>query len=174
MNITMKQLKFLTMALAMVLGLTMTSCLDSDEGMPYYTAIVKVNASYLGMGVSFETNTGYTIEPSQASYLESISNGFDWDSYSGQLILLGYSYDEASPDVTVNDDGVSGVNLLNMSTLNSKLEIVNAEGAANDSVSNMPIIGLGDDATIKPAFWDEETLLLPINYFMWDGYTNPL
>lgn len=166
-------MKFLTLALALLVGFTLTSCLSSDDNTSagMLSAIVKVNYSSYALMPSFETTDGFTIEPSEDSYYQSISNGFQWSNYYGKVIQLFYTYDTESPDVVIDDNGIRGVTLLSLSEMNSPVEIVASEGASNDSIANMPILELGDGSTIKPQYFDAQTLLLPINYYInYNGY----
>ena len=169
----MKQhFKLLTLAVALVAGLTtMTSCLNGDsDSSGYASPVVKVYTTYLGMGVYFETIDGKRIEPSEASYNASISQGMKWNEYNGQIIQLQYTYDPESPDVEITDDGISGVTLVSFIPMNSPVEVVQSAGASNDSISNMPIISIGEESyngtPIESQYWDERTLFVPINYYI--------
>ena len=169
----MKQhFKLLTLAVALVAGLTtMTSCLNGDsDSSGYASPVVKVYTTYLGMGVYFETIDGKRIEPSEASYNASISQGMKWNEYNGQIIQLQYTYDPESPDVEITDDGISGVTLVSFMPMNSPVEVVQSAGASNDSISNMPIISIGEESyngtPIESQYWDERTLFVPINYYI--------
>lgn len=169
----MKQhFKLLTLAVALVAGLTtMTSCLNGDDDPTQYASpVVKVYTTYLGMGVYFESIDGVRIEPTEASYNASISQGMNWNNYNGQIIQLSYSYDPESPDVEITDDGISGVTLIGFYPMNSPVEVVQSEGAPNDSIGNMPIISIGKEnyngSPIEAQYWDEHNLLVPINYYL--------
>ena len=169
----MKQhFKLLTLAVALVAGLTtMTSCLNGDDDPTQYASpVVKVYTTYLGMGVYFESIDGVRIEPTEASYNASISQGMNWNNYNGQIIQLQYSYNPESPDVEITDEGISGVTLIGFYPMNSPVEVVQSEGAANDSIGNMPIISIGEDnyngSSVEAQYWDEHNLLVPINYYL--------
>lgn len=167
-----KQMKFLTLALALFVGMTLTSCLNSDDNTTStMSTIVKVQGSFYGT-VSFVAQDGYTIEPSQESYYQTVANGIEWEQYYGKIIQLIYSYDTTSADVVIDEDGISGVTLQSLASLDSPVEIVTSEGAQNDSIANMPIIELGDGNSITPMYWDSQTLILPINYYIYfNGYS---
>ena len=169
----MKQhFKLLTLAVALVAGLTtMTSCLNGDDDPTQYASpVVKVYTTYLGMGVYFESIDGVRIEPTEASYNASLSQGMNWNNYNGQIVQLQYSYNPESPDVEITDDGISGVTLIGFYPMNSPVEVVQSEGAANDSIGNMPIISIGEDnyngSSVEAQYWDEHNLLVPINYYL--------
>lgn len=168
----MKQrFKLLTLALALVAGMTMTSCLNSESDPTVYASpVVKVYTSYMGMGVYFETIDGKRIEPTEESYNASISKGINWNSLIGKVIQLQYSYNSESLDVEITDNGISGVTLIGYYDMNSAVEVVETEGAPNDSISNMPIISIGEEnyngTSVKAQYWDERTLFVPINYYI--------
>ena len=169
----MKQhFKLLTLAVALVAGLTtMTSCLNGDDDPTQYASpVVKVYTTYLGMGVYFESIDGVRIEPTEASYNASLSQGMNWNNYNGQIVQLQYSYNPESPDVEITDDGISGVTLIGFYPMNSPVEVVQSEGAANDSIGNMPIISIGKNdyngSSVEAQYWDEHNLLVPINYYL--------
>lgn len=168
----MKQrFKLLTLALALMAGMAMTSCLNTESDPTVYASpVVKVYTSYLGMGVYFETIDGQRIEPTEESYNASVSQGMNWSSYNGQIIQLQYSYDSESLDVEITEDGISGVTLIGFTPMNSAVEVVETEGAPNDSISNMPIISIGEEnyngTSVKAQYWDERTLFVPINYYI--------
>ena len=118
MNITMKQLKFLTMALAMVLGLTMTSCLDTDTD-PTQTAytIAKVQDSGL-YGTTFVTPGGQRITPTTESVLNYTANTqVSMSSINGQIVqvLFSWNSDVLNPDF--NAQNITGVDLGNVQSL---------------------------------------------------------
>ena len=118
-----KQMKFLTLALALFVGMTLTSCLNSDDNTTStMSAIVKVQGSFYGT-VSFVAQDGYTIEPSQESYYQTVANGIEWEQYYGKIIQLIYSYDTTSADVVIDEDGISGVTLQSLASLDSPVEI---------------------------------------------------
>lgn len=168
----MKQcFKLLTLAVGLLVGVSMTSCLNSEsDPTSWGNPIVKVYTTYYPPYVYFETMDGLTIEPTEASYNASISQGFDWASYNGQIVQLQYYYNSESPDVVIDDSGIRGVTLSSLVTLNSAVEIVQTPGAVNDSINNMPIISIGEEnyngSTIEPVYWDARTLFVPINYFL--------
>lgn len=164
-------MKILTFAVCLLAGVSMTSCLNSDsDPTSWGNPIVKVYTTYYPPYVYFETMDGLIIEPTEESYNASISQGFDWRNYNGQIVQLQYYYDSESPDVVIDDKGIRGVTLNSLSPLNSAVEVVQTPGAANDSINNMPIISLGEEnyngSAIEPVYWDARTLFVPINYFL--------
>lgn len=164
-------MKFLTLAVGLLAGVTMTSCLNSDsDPTAWGNPIVKVYTTYYPPYVYFETMDSLRIEPTEESYNASISQGFNWSNYNGQIVQLQYSYNSESPDVVIDDSGISGVTLSGLVPLNSAVEVVQTLGAANDSINNMPIISLGEEnyngTAIEPVYWDATTLFVPINYFI--------
>lgn len=168
----MKQrFKLLTLALSLVAGLTMTSCLNSESDPTVQASpVVKVCWDSVEWLPYFETIDGKRIDPTEESYNASISQGMNWNNLIGKIIQLQYSYNSESPDVVITDNGISGVTLIGYYDMNSAVEVVETAGAPNDSISNMPIISVGEDnyngSSIKAQYWGEQTLFVPINYFI--------
>ena len=75
--------------IALFVGLTLTSCLNSDSDPTMWgNPIVKVYTTYYPPYVYFETMDSLRIEPTEESYNASISQGFNWSNYNGQIVQL--------------------------------------------------------------------------------------
>lgn len=169
----MKQLKFLTMALLMVVGLTtLTSCFDSDgDSTERGVAIARVTSS-MGL-ISFRTSTGTMISPTQASLTEMEANGTRFSEMQGDILYIMYEWDSEVQQVADDAKEISGVDLIAWASMESPVEIVESEGAVNDSVANASVIALGSTSEsgvtqtgeAQTTFFDANTLLLPINYY---------
>ena len=69
----MKQLKFLMVALTLLMGIAFTSCLNSDDGeYDDIYGMVLVN-NYMGL-LSFEDAAGNTYQPTSASVTHFVAN----------------------------------------------------------------------------------------------------
>ena len=82
--------------MALCMGLSFTSCLDSnsDSDTRYVGGFVKVNSSYLGLG-SFKGPDGKTtINPSNASLTNLEQNGFKMNSVNAAFIQGTYNKEE--------------------------------------------------------------------------------
>ena len=141
--------------------------------------VLRYNKAYAGnkdyMGVySFKGEKRLTITPTSASISALEANGFKMSDMSDKVAQIYYRWDPTQVDIPADEKDVKGVELYSIESLDNTVEIVEQKGvAANDSISksnNAAIISLGYDAGgIKYApkfFYDDHTLLLPINYYI--------
>ncbi|MGN0257253.1 MAG: hypothetical protein ACI4CA_02615 [Bacteroides sp.] len=171
----MKKNIFFATAMALCMGLSFTSCLDSnssDTDTSYVGGFVKVSSSYLGLG-SFKSPDGKTtITPSSASLSNLEQNGFKLANVNAAFIQGTYNKEEnLDVESTLK---FNNVNVTYAAPLDAPVEIVYERGAANDSVNTACIREIDntnrtsnyfDDSYNKPwFFYDETTLVLPINY----------
>ena len=166
----MKKITVLTKALTLLLGISITSCLGEEESsIRYGQDFAKVYASSFG-GVTFQTINGGSITPSSASIAQATSNGLDFSKINGQVVYVYYYWDSNKLTIPEEAKDISGISLQLIEYLDSPVEIVENEGAANDSTSNIPIISIGLSGgfaeNYKPIFFDQTTLMLPINYYI--------
>ncbi len=176
----MKQrFKLLTLALALMAGMTMTSCLG-DSGDPVkggYGVITKVN-SWMGLYTSFTTpgNNPVTITPTEASvnsYESLVGSGFLLSNLDGQIVSVTYTW---NPDLLQFPEGTTeydGVTLAGIDPLDAPTLVVpgSAVGSANDSVATHPIISLNPQVngyTYKPYFFDNNRtdIVVPVQYYV--------
>lgn len=162
----MKQLKFLMAALLMVMGVTLSSCLDSDSGDS--TSRVGIGKVYSNYGsYSFKDLQGYTIIPTYASVASQLSNGNDLSKYVGDVVYFGYDIASATTDESAKT--VTDVTFNGCFSLNSPVEVVEGtatDKAPNDSIENTPIISLKNGYDVPGFVFDNHTLYLPTNYTM--------
>ena len=160
--------------MALCMGLSFTSCLDSnnDSDTNYVGGFVKVSSNYMGLG-SFKSPDGKTtISPSSASLTNLEQNGFKMAEVNAAFIQGTYNKEE-NPDAE-STLKFNNVNVTYAASLDARVEIVYERGAANDSVNTACIREIDntnrnsnyfDDSFNKPwFFYDETTLVLPINY----------
>ncbi len=154
-------------AFALVAGISLTSCLKSENNNTRTGGgIVIVNNLY-GSAV-FTTLDGKTITPSAASLAAAVAKGFDVSKYDGQIAQLMYTWDSSLLQINEATREVKGVTLQQFYPMNSRVEVVTKEGASNDSISDMPILSLRKEAsgtTYEPYFWGK-TLILPLEYYI--------
>ena len=163
----MKQLKFLMAALLMVMGVSLSSCLDSGDNTTRVDgAIVKVNSRY-GTPIFYMLN-GRTIALSSASLNSNLANGIDFNKFDGQILQFEYTWDSSLIEITDDTKDIKDVAFYRCFPMNSAVEVVTEDGAKNDSISDMPIISLKKEISghkYEPYFWGK-TLVLPIEYYM--------
>ncbi|MEL5895328.1 hypothetical protein AAE250_17750 [Bacteroides sp. GD17] len=167
----MKQLKFLAVAFTLLMGISLTSCLNSDsDPYSYGGGMVKVN-NYMGM-YTFTGANGVTITPTSASINALETNGFKMSEMSGKVAQIYYRWDSSLLNIAADEKDIKGVELYSIESLDNTVAIVSEKGAANDSLSksnNAAIISMestNSGLEYKPQFYDETTILLPINYYI--------
>lgn len=163
----MKQVKVLMLALVVLMGVGFTSCMSSDNNTTVQgAAYVKVFGS-LGL-IHFEDANGFRLYPTAASLSKIEGTGY-FNSSSTKMAYVVYQYDTSTQQVTENTTKLN-VDLLAAFSLDATFENNVKPGAENDSIAKAPIISLeaSPDGTnsFKPVMYDDQTLLLPINYYM--------
>lgn len=68
----MKQMKFLAITFILLMGVAVTSCIDSDNGQSWdYADFMTITESYMGIGIVMKSDvTGYTFIPDNPSALQ--------------------------------------------------------------------------------------------------------
>lgn len=164
----MKHLQLMMVALVMLMGVSLTSCLNSEsDPYNYASAMVKVQVS--AFTTYFKTADGVIIEPTLSSITTLEQNGLDLSKLSGKIANISYRWDPSVVDVPSNATEISGVELYSIESLDAPAEIVYETGAANDSIADMPVIDLTYNPgsyEYAPFFFDETTIILPVRYYM--------
>ena len=168
----MKKLNLLAFVFALLMGVSFTSCLNSDsDPYNYGSQLAKMyNDGYMG-GYYFKTSEGITITPTAESMNSFKTNNstLDLSKYVGQVMQISYRWNAELMDIPADATEITGVEMMSMMPLNAPVEIVEMEGAQNDSVDNAAVISLEKDImgyTYKPYFFDETTLVVPVEYYM--------
>lgn len=169
----MKQLKFLMVAFTLLMGISLTSCLNSGDSDPYSYGggMVKVSG-YMGY-YSFVGQNDVTVTPTPASISSLEANGFKMSEMVGKVAQILYRWDSSQLTIPADEKDIKGVDLYSIESLDNTVAIVEEKGvSANDSLSksnNAAIISLeynNGGADFKPRFYDDTTILLPINYYI--------
>ena len=164
----MKHLKLMMAALAMMMGLTMTSCFDDEDSYEtVITSIAKLKQGLAG-GYEFVTTEGFVIIPDAASVSKMESNNkIKMDDYLNEVCYVIYSVEGKDP-IKKEDTSIKDVTLEGFTSLSQTVEIVSEKGAANDSINKAAIISLGKDINehTKPSLFDQSTVFLCIDYFI--------
>ena len=170
----MKQLKFLMIAFTLLMGISLTSCLNSDsDTYDYGGGMMRVHSNYMTGGYVFKSADGsITVTPTAASIASIESRGFKFSEVVNKVVQLTYRWDTSLLTIPKEEKDIQGVEIYSIEVLDGKLEIVETKGAANDSLTlknNAPIITMSNNeggTNYAPQFYDDNTILLPINYFM--------
>lgn len=169
---TMKMAKFKIwmVALTLIMGVSFTSCMNSDNDTTRYGGTLAKVYSMYGMNYYFKTADGLTITPTATSVAELEARGFKFSEVEGQVVQISYQWDSSVLEIPDNATKIEGVTLTGIISLDSQVEVVDEPGAANDSISDTPIISLKKEAssnfTYEPYYFDTNTLMLPINYYI--------
>lgn len=168
----MKQLKLLTVAVTLLMGVSLTSCLNSDgDPYSYDGGMVKVKSDYMMTNYYFEMANGVTITPTPASISALTANGFKMEEMVNKIAQIYYRWDSSKLTIATDDKDIKGVELYSIESLDNMV-IPTERGADNDSLSktnNAAIISLestNGGMEYKPSFYDRTTILLPINYYI--------
>lgn len=160
----MKQLKFLMVALTLLMGISLTSCLSESEPSTESAVFAKLYSTY--GSYTFKTMDGYTITPSYASIASLEGRGQSISKFVGDVVWFHYDFATATVDETKKT--LTDVTAKNIVKMNNAIEVVHgtaADKAVNDSIENAPILSLEGTSMSSPAFvFDQTTLLLNVNY----------
>lgn len=157
---------FFTLALVAVTGLSLNSCLGSDADTNKLSAdgYFKIT-SWMGNTI-FVRADGQQVIPTVASVSSvEAAQGISMSDYDGQVCYMLYSWDKTQINITNDMTKINGVTFEGFVPLGAKTEVVAQKGAPNDSINDTPIIRLGNENN-KPLFFDQTTLLLPVQYYL--------
>jgi hypothetical protein len=156
-------------AATLVMGVVLTSCINSKNDYVLTDSRVAKMSGFMGV-YEFQTSDGVTITPTSRSIAQLQTNGGDFGQFDGKVCLIYYQWDSSVVDINTDSKVINGVDLIYVASLDHPVEIVEEPGAPNDSVDNMPIISLSYEASslanYEPAFFDRNTVLLPIRYYV--------
>ncbi|MDN0070666.1 hypothetical protein QVN97_01405 [Bacteroides caecigallinarum] len=78
----MKKTKFAVLLTAFMAVLGLSSCLGEPDPYNTVTEIMKVERGYMGIGYTFESSAGYSVEPTNSSMFTSdINSTYAWVTY---------------------------------------------------------------------------------------------
>lgn len=154
-------MKFVALALTLLMGISLTSCLNSDDNnsSSQISGIFAVNSS-LGT-VFFTDGSGVKYYPTSTSLatVES-SNGF---KTSSKVAYLSFTYDSAAGESASTGYTIA---LTYAVSLDTTVETVENEGASNDSISTAPISSLGAMTSSSNLYVINNHLVLGVEYYM--------
>ena len=156
----MKQLKFLMVALTLLMGIAFTSCLNSDDGeYDDIYGMVLVN-NYMGL-LSFEDAAGNTYQPTSASVTQFEANSSLKISDSRMGIILGKSIE---PE-TNEKSKTTNFTLKNFQPISFANAVVSmtAESLVVDAPETAPVITLKlENGSVQPFLYNKDILVTPI------------
>lgn len=163
----MKQLKFLMIAFTFLMGISLTSCLESGDSESAYDwgGYVFVKGGSLGT-VFFEDLAGNKLYPSIASITQIEAGGFKVSDYGLAIIYIKLIDKEATPKADVPKS--YEVNLVSFQGCQYNRSVVaqNKEEMEIIAPETAPIVSLalnnGYGGQAKPFLLTKEVVLLPI------------
>ena len=171
----MKQLKFLMAALTLLMGISLTSCLNSDsnsDNTQGHFARVKQGDMTTGYSPYFEDYAGNKLLPTVASLTQIEASG-DFKMSSSNFVFITYKLAEiekTAKSETGTTPSSYDITLLSAVACDGPTPIMveNNEAMENTVVENAPIFTLIYNASYSysPFLYDKETLFLPIYYKM--------
>lgn len=146
----MKQMKFLMVALVVLMGVSLTSCLNGDDNtIVTGSEIVKVNQ--YDIPISFTNAAGIKLVPDKSIL-----------TTEGKMALLYYQYDRAT--ITQETKSVTITLLADPKYIDGTPVRI---GSSEDITENAPMVTLEPSTgygTLKGVFFDSNMLIVPIGY----------
>lgn len=168
----MKQLKFLMAALLMVMGVTLSSCLDSGEPDKTQSHFARVKQGDIASGYSpyFEDYLGNKLIPTISSLTQVEADGFKMSS--SDFVIIKYEPVEVEGAAKAKAETVTQtINLLSAVCVDGPAPFIveSDEEMENTVEESAPIFALtygGTYSPYLPSLYDKEILFLPIYYKM--------
>ena len=152
----MKQVKFLMVALTILMGTMVTSCMNGDKDpMVSGTNFMRVQSGY-GLLSKYVFEAGENLTFTATNTIDK------FDASKGDIALVYWRYDSSLQEVNQNTKNVN-VEVLGANNITSRFAVASAEGEPGDVESNVPVMTL-EPNNMKPGFYDKENLILSIGH----------
>lgn len=170
----MKQLKFLMVAFTLLMGISLTSCLDSSSESTYDGAGYVRTVHYMGY-TYFVDLAGNKYYPTSASMAALKSNGLDLEADDVDLVAIYYKNVEdtgTEKDYTSGTEKSFDIELVGAEIVDSydATRMLSVEDAENSVQSIAPIVTLKPTNSygnsLDPALYGDEMVMLPIYWKM--------
>lgn len=172
-NLKMKQIKTLMgAALMLVMGVLMTSCLDSNDSPTMQSIYVRVVHNMMG-GYYFEDAAGNTFIPTTSSVSKVEASGFQASGTNLAYIIFEYIEDEAQQkagEVTKKQE--FKIELLGAQSIDGA-GVVIAQGKEDMDArapETAPVGSLyfdnGWGGAVQPVLYDSNAVLVPISFYL--------
>lgn len=157
----MKKLNFLMIALTMLMGITMTSCLNSDgeNNFPdFYAVPARVN-EFMGTVIDLELANGMKLVPTAVSVKQLKDAGknvvdFDYVIVYAKTVKVEGKDNTNSKEVNVTLQDFTGCPDEDVEVVDSEQEFARME--------NAPFVPMSTAAAAVPFKFDNETLVVPV------------
>ena len=177
----MKQIKTLMVAaLTLVMGVMMTSCLNSDGGESLYDGYILAKVVYAGGlygGATLQDAVGNTYQASAASVAKLEANGFSFTDVDMAFVFYKFSVDEngdkiTPPDYNATEPQTFQVELVRIQKAPTEYaeRVESAEELETNKYETAPIaisdfVGSSSSNTVKFDFYGNEPMLYM--YLQW-------
>lgn len=152
----MKQVKFLMVALTILMGTMVTSCMNGEtDPMVSGTNFMRIKSGD-GLFSKYVFEAGENLTFTATNIIDK------FEASKGNIALVYWRYDSSLQEVNQNTKNVN-VEVLGANNITSRFSVANAEGEMGDVESNAPIMTLEPDI-MKPGFYDKENLILSIGH----------
>lgn len=156
----MKKFNAMVMALTLMLGLGMTSCIGDTNYTPSGQGVVEV-VNYMGL-TSFKDLAGTSIYPTSTS-LESVKTSMGFNPTNTRMAYVMFNYNEEGNENIATSGKIINANLQAAVSLDGGVERISAPGTYNDSIATSPIISLDN---VMTASTDQSLTLVRGRYLM--------
>lgn len=168
----MKQLKFLIVAFTLLMGVSLTSCLKSDDNSnkPYAHFVrVAEGTTVDGYQRHFEDYIGNKLYPTNASLLQ-VEAASNFKMGTTHFAYIQYKAVESEKKTKTGTETAKSldINLLSAVTCDGPEPLMAKNKADMErlAVENAPILSLNYGSGFAPFLFDKKTLFLPIYYKM--------
>lgn len=169
----MKQMKFLMVAFTLLMGISLTSCLnssDNSDNTQGHFARVKRGDITSGYQDYFEDYLGNKLLPTSTSLIQVEANG-NFKMSSSNFAFITYKMLELDGTTKAETETTAksyDINLLSAVNCDgpTPVTVEKTEDMENVAVENAPIFSLTYDNGYSPFLYDKETLFLPVYYKM--------
>lgn len=152
----MKQVKFLMVALTILMGTMVTSCMNGEtDPMVSGTNFMRIKS---GDGLFSK----YVFEAGENLTFTATNTIDKFEASRGDIALVYWRYDSSLQEVNQNTKNVD-VEVLGANNITSDFSVAEAEGEMGDVESNVPVMTL-EPNTMKPGFYDKNNLILSIGH----------
>lgn len=157
----MKQFKFLMVALTLLMGISLTSCLGNSDPTVTGTSFGKIIESFPRIVVEAPDGTRFT----------ALNTAADLNMYSGDYVFFQFSYDSEQQKVDVNTKNIDAtITILEKMTYNPAITATDK----GESYENATIVQIGDGPNtnmngynrIQFMYYDKSKVILPLIFLL--------
>lgn len=173
----MRHFKFLLLASALFMGVSFTSCLDSDsDPYNYDGGVAKMLGGTYGQ-YYFRMADGRQVFPTETSInsVRALMSDDAFERLENKIVNIAWRWDESLNPIADDAQDITEVELYGIESLDNTVDIMGIDKCGKvglDSINNLaPIIGLETEIgnyKYFPYFMkdDNSAVVLPINYFI--------